>query len=268
MERLHKFLAAAGIDSRRRCEEYISAGRVKVNGEVVTTQGIQIDPEKDKVTFDDKPVNPLSGHVYIVMNKPKGYITTVKDTHNRPTVVDIIPGLNRRLYPVGRLDLDSQGLLLMTDDGDVAYALTHPSREIAKTYVARVRNKVSDEDMIKLKTGVELEDGITLPSHCRYLDDSRQMIEIQIREGRNRQVRRMFTALNNEVITLIRIKMGPISLGELKKGDYRHLSSSEVYELKKLTHAIKSTQVVVKKVKPVTGDKDTKVSAKRPIVKK
>lgn len=238
MERLNKFMAAAGVASRRKCDELISDGRVTVNGDTVTSLGTQIDLQKDKVALDGKIVKPLAGHVYIAMNKPQGFVTTVKDTHNRPTVIDLIPGVKRRLYPVGRLDMDSEGLLLMTDDGNVAFALTHPSREIPKTYVARLKNKVSDEDMVKLRRGIMLEDGMTLPTHTKFLDDSRRLVEIELREGRNRQIRRMFKALDNEVMSLVRVKLGPIWLGELKKGTYRYLTSSEVADLRTLTQAV------------------------------
>lgn len=231
-------MAASGVASRRKCDELISDGRVTVNGETVTSLGTQIDLQKDKVALDGKTVKPLAGHVYIAMNKPQGFVTTVKDTHNRPTVIDLIPSVKRRLYPVGRLDMDSEGLLLMTDDGNVAFALTHPSREIPKTYVARLKNKVSDEDMVKLRRGIMLEDGMTLPTHTRFLDDSRRLVEIELREGRNRQIRRMFKALDNEVMSLIRVKLGPIWLGELKKGTYRYLTPSEVADLRTLTQAV------------------------------
>jgi len=242
MERLNKFMAAAGVASRRKCDELISEGKVEVNGQIVTSLGTQIDPQKDKITLEGKLIKPLDGHVYIAMNKPQGFVTTVKDTHNRPTVIDLIPSVKRRLYPVGRLDMDSEGLLLMTDDGNVAFALTHPSREIPKTYVARLRNKVSDDDIVKLRKGILLDDGMTLPTHARFLDDSRRLVEIELREGRNRQIRRMFKALDNEVMSLIRIKLGPIWLGELKKGTYRYLTSAEVADLRMLTQALGKNQ--------------------------
>lgn len=236
MERLQKFLARTGIASRRHSEEIIAQGRVRVNGKAVTVQGLKIDPMKDRIEVDGKPVGRPEKKIYIVLNKPPGYVTTVQDPRGRRKVTDLLKNIRQRVYPVGRLDYDTEGLLLLTNDGDLAYAMTHPSHEIPKTYLALVNGVPASSKLKDLARGVLLEDGPTAPALVRLLgqkgDDG--LLEITIHEGRNRQVRRMCEHIGHSVLALRRVSVGPLSIGELKPGDYRILSFKEVSRLKKI----------------------------------
>ncbi|MEA4882196.1 MAG: pseudouridine synthase [Clostridia bacterium] len=240
MERVHKFLARAGVASRRKCEELIAQGRVAVNGSLVSAMGATIDPGHDLVTLDGAPVQPRADNIYLALNKPSGYITTAADTHNRRTVFDLLPPLGRRVYPVGRLDMESEGLLILTDDGELAFGITHPSREAPRTYLVDLRCPATESDLAILRGGVELFDGITLPAEARFVDSSRRTVEVQIREGRKRQVRRMFGAIGNEVVRLVRVKLGCVALGALAPGQTRSLTQEEVDGLKRLAKNPKS----------------------------
>jgi len=236
MERLQKFLARTGIASRRHSEEIIAQGRVRVNGHTVTVQGLKIDPLKDRIEVDGRIVLKPEKKIYILLNKPSGYVTTVKDPRGRRKVTDLLKNIRQRVYPVGRLDYDTEGLLLLTNDGDLAYAMTHPSHEIPKTYLARVRGVPADSTLKALARGVMLDDGPTAPARVRRLaakgDD--ELIEITIHEGRNRQVRRMCEHIGHPVISLRRISIGPLRIEGLKPGEYRILGFKEVSRLKKL----------------------------------
>ena len=236
MERLQKFLAAAGIASRRNSEELIQQGRVKVNGRVVTALGTKIDPNKDKIHIDGKLLGNKEEPVYILLNKPKGYISTVKDTHGRKTVMDLIPKRIGRLYPVGRLDSQTTGLLLLTNDGEVTYKLTHPKHEFSKTYRTLVNGKITDDAFNQLEQGVDLEDGLTAPAKVEVLEieDGKTLLEITIHEGKNRQVRRMFEAVGFPVQSLKRISFGFLNLKGLALGKFRMLTPQEINNLKRL----------------------------------
>lgn len=233
-ERLQKYLAGAGVASRRKAEELILQGRVKVNGEVVTELGVKVDPDIDTISVDDNEINTKEKKIYLMLNKPAGYLTTVKDDFGRPTVMDLIKRVSQRIFPVGRLDLDTEGLLLMTNDGDFAYLLTHPKHEKTKTYQALVMGSVSEEELDKLRQGVELEDGLTSPAQCkimkRYIDKT--LTEITIHEGRKRQVRRMFTHIGHKVVKLTRTAEDFLTLGNLRTGRYRFLTDEEIKRLK------------------------------------
>jgi 23S rRNA pseudouridine2605 synthase len=226
--RLVKFVATAGVASRRASEELIRAGRVRVNGRAIT------DPARDvsdgaEVTVDGRPVLQPQTRVVLALNKPVGVVSTARDPHGRPTVVSMVPG-ERRLYPVGRLDADSSGLILLTDDGELAHRLTHPSFEVPKTYVAEVANPpVRDPALRALRTGVQLRDGLTAPARVRRLAPDR--LQITIHEGRNRQVRRMCEKVGHPVVTLERVAFGPLQLGTLQRGAYRRLSDRELAAL-------------------------------------
>lgn len=248
MERLQKVLAEAGIASRRKCEEIITSGRVMVNGEVVTTLGVKVDPAADEIQVDGKAINQQK-KIYVMLHKPKGVITSANDPGGRKVVTDFLPGIRERVYPVGRLDYDTEGLLLLTNDGEFAHMLTHPKHHVPKTYRATVKGVPHGSLLEKLRTGVQLEDGITHPAEVEYADldpdKNETVIEITIYEGRNRQVRRMFEAISFPVIRLKRIKFGPIFLTGLPRGKYRHLTPQEVNELKdtaKQTHKIQKGQ--------------------------
>lgn len=237
MERLQKFLAHAGIASRRTCEELISSGKVKVNGLVVREMGVKVDPEKDRVEVAGKDVRIEEEKYYLVLNKPKGYVTTLRDPQKRPKVGDLLEDVKARVYPVGRLDFDTSGLLLMTNDGDITYRLTHPKHEIGKTYVALVKG-VPDQDKLKrFQKGLRLADGVTAPAKVKLLkkQGSNCLLEITIYEGRNRQIRRMCETIGHPVLELKRVSMGFLNVDGLETGKYRYLTRSEIAKLKRLT---------------------------------
>jgi len=219
MIRLNKYLANAGIGSRRTCDDYITGGRVSVNGTIVQKLGTKIDETVDTVTFDDRPVNADITYVYILLNKPEGIITTVSDEFDRQTVLDLIP-VKERIFPVGRLDQDTTGLVFLTNDGDLANHLIHPRYKIIKTYHVLLDKKISPKDIYHFERGVMLDDKMTLPcklTEIRIIDNC-SFLEVVISEGRNRQIRRMFELLGYGVETLQRIAFGPLQLGGLKKG--------------------------------------------------
>ena len=231
--RLQKYLAECGIASRRKCEEYIEAGRVKVNGKVVTTLGTKINPEKDKVEFDSKPVQKNDRYTYILLNKPVGYVTTAKDQFGRDTVLDLIKGVNKRLVPVGRLDMYTSGALILTDDGDFVYRLTHPKHEIDKTYNVTIRGSIEKEEIQKLEHGVEIDgEYTTKPAKIKILKIDKEKnisrIEITIHEGKNRQVRKMCEAIGKKVIALHRSKIGHLAVNNMKIGQWRTLKTEEI----------------------------------------
>jgi pseudouridine synthase len=234
-ERLQKVMAHAGVASRRHSEELILAGRVKVNGQVVSTLGTRVDPSRDRVEVDEEPIGEHALPVYIVLNKPTGVVTTLHDPQGRRKVTDLLEDVRTRVYPVGRLDYDTEGLLLLTNDGELAHALMHPAHEVPKTYVARVKGIPDGSALKALATGVMLDDGPTAPARVRLLDvkpPNLAVVSISIREGRNRQVRRMFEAVGTPVISLRRTKLGPLELGRLPVGAYRPLTEQEVAALK------------------------------------
>ena len=230
--RLAKYLAHAGVASRRASEQLVFAGRVTVDGEVVRDPARDVD-ERNAVTVDGEPVRAQQGRraVYAV-HKPAGVVSTASDPQGRPTVVELVPS-GRRLYPVGRLDADTTGLLLLTDDGELAYHLTHPSFEVPRTYVAKIRRPPIREGALRrLREGVELEDGPTAPARVRAL--APDVVEITLHEGRKRQVRRMLEAVGHRVLALERVAFGPLRLGALEPGEHRRLTAAEVERLRSL----------------------------------
>jgi len=233
LQRLHKVLAHAGIESRRAAEEMILAGRVAVNGRVVTTLGTKVDPERDVITVDGRPIPRRVKRVYLMLNKPPGYITTVTDPERRPTVMDLVPH-TPRIYPVGRLDANSEGLMLLTNDGEFANLLAHPRYSFEKEYHVAVPGTVKEEDLRTLRDGVVIEGGRTAPAKVRVLSSDGKItwLSITIHEGRNRQIRRMLHALGYRVERLIRVRVGPLWLGSLPRGAYRHLTPAEVRKMK------------------------------------
>ncbi len=230
-ERLQKFLANQGICSRRKAEEYIINGKVKVNGKTVTELGTKVDIEKDRVEFEGKEVAIQTKKVYILLNKPIGYVTTVKDQFNRDTVMDLIK-IKEKVLPVGRLDMYTSGALLLTNDGDFIYQITHPKHEIDKTYQVTVNGKITSEEVEKLKNGVDIGDYITKKANVRIMkidpEKNISRIEITIHEGKNRQVRKMCEAIGKKVIALHRSKIGSLCVKNLKLGTWRYLNSKEV----------------------------------------
>lgn len=234
-ERLQKYLAQAGVASRRKCEEYIEQGRVKVNGKTITELGTKVDPETDKVEFDNKLISKQNEeYTYILLNKPIDYVTTVKDQFNRNTVLDLVK-VNKRLVPVGRLDMFTSGALILTDDGDFVYKITHPKHEITKTYTVTLKGIVTKEDVKKLENGVDIGDFTTSKARVKILktdeETNKSRLEITIHEGKNRQIRRMCEAIDKKVLALHRSKIGNIGVKDLKIGTWRYLKKSEVDEL-------------------------------------
>ena len=224
--RLARYLAHSGVASRRAAEELIRDGRVEVDGEVVTDPARGVEQGQD-VRFDGKPVSPEEREVW-VLNKPRDVVSTAKEPGSRSPVTDLVAS-ERRLYPVGRLDADSTGLILLTNDGDLANLLTHPRYEVPKTYRVILRRALADHDLTRLAEGVELEDGLTSPAVVERVSDVEMLITIH--EGRNRQVRRMAEAIDNQVDSLKRIRFGPLELGEMEVGDSRKLTTSEIDSL-------------------------------------
>lgn len=233
LERLQKYIARSGVTSRRKAEELILNGHVKVNGKAVTELGTKIDPQKDIVTVDNKKISEVKNYLYIKLNKPVGYVTTVKDQFNRKTVLDLI-GIKERIYPIGRLDYNTSGLLLLTNDGELANKLMHPKYHIYKTYIAETDGIISEESVIKLRNGVVIEDYKTAPAKVKLIKhvDNKTQIQISIYEGKNRQVRKMLDAVGHNVRSLKRISFGEIQLGNLLSGAWKELSSQEINFLK------------------------------------
>lgn len=235
LERLQKVLAEAGVASRRKSEEMIRAGRVEVNGQTVRDMGVKVDPKQDAIKVDGRPIRQEK-KVYVLFNKPKGVITSASDPEGRKTVASFFTDIRERIYPVGRLDYDTEGLLLLTNDGEFAHLLTHPRHHVPRTYLATVKGVPHGTKLDKLRSGVELEDGLTSPAEAEYYDidpdKNETIVQVTIYEGRNRQVRRMFEAIGHPVQKLKRIKFGPILLAGVPRGKYRHLTAEEIKELR------------------------------------
>lgn len=231
--RLNKYIAQSGIASRRKADELTLAGNVKINGCVMNQPGYDVK-EGDEVSVNGTVIRPEKKLVYIVLNKPKGFVTTAHDDQGRPTVMDLVSDIEERVYPIGRLDCNTTGLLLMTNDGDLAYRLTHPKHHVYKTYRARVNGILSREKAAQLRRGVDIGGFVTSRSKVEILKHGEHstIVEIQIYEGKNRQVRKMFAAVGNKVIDLERIAIGDLHLGHLKSGHYRKLTPREIEYLK------------------------------------
>ncbi|SHJ60748.1 ribosomal large subunit pseudouridine synthase B [Thermoclostridium caenicola] len=231
--RLQKYLAKCGIASRRHAEQMIRDGRVRVNGHTVTEMGVTVS-EHDLVEFDGKPVVPEEKPVYIMLNKPRGYVTTVSDPQGRKTVMDLVDDVPERVYPVGRLDYDTTGLLILTNDGDFAYHSTHPGHEVNKTYLAEVEGIPSENALKKLREGILLDGRPTSPAKVELVEQKKHsaVLRITIHEGRNRQVKRMCEAVGHPVKKLKRIAIGNLTLGDLKPGQWRYLSASDIRKIK------------------------------------
>lgn len=226
-ERLQKVLARAGFGSRRACEDLIDDGRVAVNGEVAVL-GRRVDPTTDKVTVDGIPVSIREGLVYYLLNKPRGVVTTASDPQGRPTVIDLVP-LEPRVFPVGRLDADSEGLLLLTNDGELAHRLIHPSSGVEKEYLVLVEGTPTPGAIRQLRQGIQLDDGLTAPAKATAVPPN--AIKLVIHEGRKRQVRRMCAAVGHPVVRLVRTRIGPLTDPSLKPRQWRPLTQAEVRSL-------------------------------------
>jgi 23S rRNA pseudouridine2605 synthase len=242
-ERLQKILAKAGIASRRGAEQLIRDGRIRINGQVVTEMGCKTDPNRDTITCDGQPI-AFEHKLYVLLNKPAGYVTTLADPQGRPKVSDLLAGIPLRLFPVGRLDFETEGALLMTNDGDLAQAILHPSFEVNKTYEAEVIGSPSADKLKRLAQGIDIDGVITRPAAIRVLRRSkdRTLVEITIHEGKKRQVRKMFQAINHRVLHLKRTAYGNLRLGALPLGKYRILDATDLKKIfpQKISFTIKN----------------------------
>ncbi|MDY0255760.1 pseudouridine synthase [Gudongella oleilytica] len=234
--RLQKYMALCGVASRRASEELIKNGQVQVNGKVVLEMGTVIDPDKDRVSVDGKTVKPEKRKVYIMLNKPVGIVTSLKDEKGRTVVTDLIEGVDERIYPVGRLDSDTSGLLLLTNDGELAFKLTHPSKRIFKKYIAIVEGLPNKGELERLRNGIKIDGRVTSKAKVKVLknfgEDS--ILEIEIFEGRNRQVKKMCEAVNHPVKKLKRVAFGELQLGGLESGNWRYLNDEELAFIRSL----------------------------------
>ena len=235
-ERLQKYLAECGIASRRKCEEYIIQGKVQVNGKKITELGVKVNPEKDKITFEGKNVKQEERKVYILLNKPIGYVTTSDEQFGRDKVLDLVK-VRERVVPVGRLDMYTSGALILTNDGDFVYKVTHPKHEITKTYTVTVKGIIKNEEVEQLRKGVKIDDYTTRPAKVKILktDEEKDIsrLEITIHEGKNRQVRRMCESVGRRVIALHRSKIGNIGVKDIELGKWRYLTANEVQQILK-----------------------------------
>ena len=235
-ERLQKYLANSGVASRRKCEELILQGKVEVNGKVVTELGTKINPEEDIVKFNGKEVKQVEKMVYILLNKPIGYVTTADDQFGRETVLDLVK-VKERIVPVGRLDMYTSGALILTNDGDFVYKVTHPKHEIEKTYTVTVKGIVQNSEVEQLRKGVKIDDYTTKPAKFKILKTDTEKdisrLEITIHEGKNRQVRKMCEAVNRKVLALHRSKIGGIGVKDIELGKWRYLRENEIQKLVK-----------------------------------
>ncbi len=231
--RLNKYIAQAGVASRRKADELIAAGNVKINGLPMKEMGYDVQ-EGDIVEVNGRVIKTSNKMIYIMLNKPKGYITSLNDERDRPTVIELITDIQERLFPIGRLDYNTSGMLLMTNDGDLAFKLTHPKYKIYKTYRAKVQGILSRERVAILEKGVDIGGFVTSKSNVNIIkqNDRNAIVEIQIYEGKNRQVRKMFSAVGNKVLELERVAIGELYLGHLKEGHYRKLTKQEIEYLK------------------------------------
>lgn len=235
-ERLQKYLAQCGVASRRKCEELILQGRVQVNGVTVTELGTKINPEKDKIKFDGKDIKQSPKLVYILLNKPIGYVTTADDQFGRDTVLDLVK-VKERIVPVGRLDMYTSGALILTNDGDFVYQVTHPKHEIEKTYTVTIKGIAQNSEVEQLRNGIKIDDYITKPARVKILKTDTEKgisrLEVTIHEGKNRQVRKMCEAVGRKVLALHRSKIGGIGVKDIELGKWRYLTANEVQQILK-----------------------------------
>lgn len=231
--RLQKYMAQCGIASRRKCEEMITAGRVAVNDIEIQKMGVDIQPEVDNITVDGKRIRPEVKKHYIIFNKPSGIVTTVHDQFGRKTIMSYFQDIPERIFPIGRLDYDSEGLLILTNDGELTYRLTHPKNQVKKTYIVKVKGIPTLDQLKVIQNGVILDHIKTAPADVKIMNNNENtsILEIQIHEGRNRQVRRMFELIGYSVINLRKSQIGSLSLGNLQPGEWRYLSDKEVHYL-------------------------------------
>ena len=232
--RLQKYMAECGVSSRRGAEKLIEQGRVQVNGEIIDFMGFDVDEENDIVELDGTVIKKETKKYYIMLNKPKNYVTTVSDDLGRPTVMELVRDINARIYPVGRLDFDTTGLLILTNDGEFANIVTHPKHVINKSYIARIKKPLDEAELMRLRTGIELDGVMTAKAGAENVKNPKHGAEVKItiHEGRNRQVRRMLESVGAEVLSLKRLSIGSLTLGNLPEGKWRNLSDAEINKLR------------------------------------
>ncbi len=238
-ERLQKYMARCGVASRRKCEELILSGKVKVNNKIINELGVKINSEIDIISYEGKVICPEEKKVYIMLNKPEGYITSVKDEKGRKTILDLVK-VNERIYPIGRLDYDSSGLILLTNDGEIYNKIIHPRVKVGKKYIVLCKGEFTNDELVRFEKGIDIGGYITAKSKIKIIDKEKDrdgintLVEIIIHEGKNRQIRRMCESLGHKVISLKRIAIGDIKLGYLKKGEWRNLTEDELKYLNSL----------------------------------
>jgi 23S rRNA pseudouridine2605 synthase len=232
--RLQKVIAASGLASRRKAEEWIAQGRVTINGKIVRELGTRIDPERDHVKVDGRHLKNVEPYAYLLLNKPKGIVSSLNDPEGRPTITHLLHGVTLRMFPVGRLDFDTEGLMLLTNHGELAQALLHPRYHVAKVYLAKVKGVLNDDEIDQLARGVTLEDGMTAPAIVKKVRKAEEnsWLEVTIYEGRKHQVKRMFEVVGHPVLKLKRIRFGPLALGDLLPGEFRYLTDREANTLR------------------------------------
>ncbi len=232
--RLHKVIADSGLTSRRQAEGLMAQGRVTVNGAVVVELGTKVDPAKDHIKVDGRHLKAAPPYVYVMLNKPKGFVSTMSDPEGRATIADLLDGVKLRVFPVGRLDFDTEGLVLLTNHGELAQALLHPRHHVPKTYLVKVKGVLSQEEIRQLERGIKLEDGLTGSAIVKKVRkaEANSWIELTIHEGRKHQVKRMCEAVGHPVLRLVRVRMGPLSLTNLPLGQYRYLTDREANALR------------------------------------
>lgn len=233
--RLQKYLADCGVASRRKAEELILSGKVKVNGEVVRELGVKVNPDRDKVMYENKIIKIQKKKVYLLLNKPAGYISAAKDQFENPSILHLVKDIKVRLYPVGRLDKDTTGAIILTNDGDFSYKLTHPKHEVSKTYIAEVEGVPTVEEMRTFSKGVHIDGKKTYPAKIRIVKETKKnsIVEIIIHEGRNRQVKKMCEEIGHKVISLHRQAIGKLTIDGVKEGSFRYLTDKEIEMLKR-----------------------------------
>lgn len=234
--RINKYLSTCGVASRRKSDDIIKSGAVRINGKVCTELGTDINPEYDEVTVHSKPVQLVQKFVYYKLNKPKGFVSTTSDDKHRKTVIDLMRGVKSRIFPIGRLDYDTEGLILMTNDGDLANILTSPKKEISKTYIVKISQELDDDEIKYLKQGVNINGYVTKPCNIDVIEhtDEGTRLQITIYEGKNRQIRRMFESIGKTITYLKRISIGDICLGGLSRGEYQPLNKKEMEYIKSI----------------------------------
>jgi 23S rRNA pseudouridine2605 synthase len=234
--RLQKVIAASGLASRRKAEEWIAQGRVTINGKIVRELGTRIDPERDHVKVDGRHLKGVEPYAYIMLNKPKGIVSSLNDPEGRPTINDLLHGVTLRVFPVGRLDFDTEGLMLLTNHGELAQALLHPRYHVAKVYLAKAKGVLDDEEIGQLARGIKLDDGMTAPAIVKKVRKAEEnsWLEVTIYEGRKHQIKRMFEAVGHPVLKLKRIRFGPLALGDLLPGGFRYLTDREANKLREM----------------------------------